>query len=64
LGEFSPIGRLFAPGIILKITEIAHIFGATFLNEKSHVDINIVKMCWATDWAIFSQAHLVTLLLE
>jgi hypothetical protein len=42
LGEFSPIGRLFAPCSFLKITKIAQILGLLF-NGKSDVDINIVK---------------------
>jgi hypothetical protein len=55
LGEFSPVRRLFILGIFLKITKVAHIFGLPFLTVK--------EMCWAMFWAIFSQTHMLTLIL-
>jgi hypothetical protein len=48
LGEFSLIGRLFSLGSFSEN------------NLKNYVLI-VAKMCWVTPWAIFSQAHLVTL---
>jgi hypothetical protein len=37
-------------------------FGATFFRGYGYLSI-ITKMGWATFWAIFSQTHLVTLLI-
>jgi hypothetical protein len=37
LGEFSPIGRLFTVGCVLKIAEVAQIFGlCTLLHGASY----------------------------
>jgi hypothetical protein len=59
LGEFSPIGYLFSLGGFLKITEIAQIL----VHGTSYALILTKTTGWATLWAMFSQAHLVTLVL-
>jgi hypothetical protein len=46
LGEFSPIGRLFASGIFLKITEVVQIFGLLF-PRYTFCSI-FTKCCWDT----------------
>jgi hypothetical protein len=44
----------------LKIKKVSHIFGLNFFHD--YVDASMVtQMGWATIWAIFPQAHLVTL---
>jgi hypothetical protein len=58
LGEFSPIGWLFAFGCNLKVTKAAHCLW--LLNSQVYALIE-TKMGWAIFWAKFSQAHLVTL---
>jgi hypothetical protein len=45
----------------LEITEVAHIFGLLFPMDKVMYIYILTKMYLATFWAIFSQAHLVTL---
>jgi hypothetical protein len=35
LGEFEPLRQLFTLGIVMKITEGAQFFGATFFNGTS-----------------------------
>jgi hypothetical protein len=62
LGEFSPNGLLFTLGSYLKITEVAHIFWLLYSMVKFKRKVG-PKIVWATFWAIFSQTHLVTLLL-
>jgi hypothetical protein len=56
LGEFSHNGRLCTLGSVLKITEVAQIFGLLV-----STCINFEKNGWVTFWAIFSQTRLVTL---
>jgi hypothetical protein len=60
LGEFSPIGRLFTLGSFLKITKVAHIFGASFFPRKKgcvdfskkwlglHFERIFQKLIWST----------------
>jgi hypothetical protein len=56
LGEFSSIGRLFTLGSVLKSRVN---FWAVFSTVPGmHY---LTKNDWATFWAAFSQAHLVTL---
>jgi hypothetical protein len=61
LGEFSPNGRLFFWVGILKITEVAHIFGhlSPWLRLCTYFEkyIGLHKF-----WAIYSQTQLVTLI--
>jgi hypothetical protein len=58
LGDFSPIGQLFTLGCLLNITEVALSLGNFFSRGNTYALIG-----WATFWAIFSQTHLVTLLM-
>jgi hypothetical protein len=44
----------------VKITGVAHIFGLISFHGKIDVLIS-TKMNWATFWATFSRAHLITL---
>jgi hypothetical protein len=59
LGVISPNGRLFTLSSVFKIKEVAQIFGLLF--PRCQLCINFDKKGWATFWATFSQAHLVTL---
>jgi hypothetical protein len=61
LGEFSPIGRLFSLGSLLKITEVAQHSGLLFSSFQFLYKFR-QKMAWVTIWAISSQTHLVTML--
>jgi hypothetical protein len=60
LGDFSPIGRLFALGISLKMTEVALMLGLLSSTVKVMRQFR-QNIGWATFWALFCQAHLVTL---
>jgi hypothetical protein len=55
------LGDRFLWAGFLKIAEVAKNFGNFYSSEKNYVLI-LPKMSLATFWAIFSQAHLVTLL--
>jgi hypothetical protein len=48
-----PIGRLFSLASLLKIVDVAQILRLRALM--------LIKICFATFWATFSRAHLVTL---
>jgi hypothetical protein len=58
-GEFSPFGRL--PTVFVKFTEVAENLSAIFFHGKKLRIYFGNKPGWATFWAIFLQAHLVTL---
>jgi hypothetical protein len=58
LGEFSPIGRLFALGNLVHVTEIAKIIEQLFSTVKV-VYLFLPEMDWATFWGAFSLTHLV-----
>jgi hypothetical protein len=62
LGELSPIGWLFTWGSFLQIIEIAQIIGLLISTVKVTFKLWL-KTAWATFWAIFSQTHLVTLII-
>jgi hypothetical protein len=61
LGEFSPIGRVFALSNILKNCRNGPNFGATFSTEIPTPRSIWSKMGKEVFWAIFSNTHLVSL---
>jgi hypothetical protein len=63
-GRILPFGRMVTLGCVLKITEVTQIFGLLFstLPAKYFCYDFDKKIVWATFWATFSQADLVTLL--
>jgi hypothetical protein len=62
LGEFSPIWQMSLWAAFLKTAVVAKKFGLLFSRGKSLCVFNLAKMVWASLWAVYSQAHLVTLL--
>jgi hypothetical protein len=64
--QSDQIGRIFTHWVIIYfgqfflMIEVAR-FGNTFFHEKGCALI-LTKMGWASFWVIFSQVHLVTLL--
>jgi hypothetical protein len=60
LGDFSPIGRLFSLGSVLKIKLAAKMFGLLLPTVPVMYYFRRI-IGWATFWATFSQSHLVTM---
>jgi hypothetical protein len=52
-------GAFFGQFFRIHFTKVAHIFGLLYYTVK--VLIYLIKITWATFWAIFSKTHQVTL---
>jgi uncharacterized protein (DUF2344 family) len=65
LGVFSPFERFFSLGNVSKIAEVDQFLSATLFLGKSYILPNFDKQNgWSTLSAIFSQTHLVALVVR